>query len=491
MEAITLGILLVITLYVSIYIIDRIFKAKRGNERSFSNAVIITILIFAVLFISLYIGMENITTISPKSGSNVDLLESDDEEVLPPLVIDSMNVQESFQVMKGQTDEPIDQMMNYDKFLEVMKTPEFKQKYYESVLKGLRNKAKRYRTLYRELEREYNAMNNKSEKNDLRKDNSKQIKDIMDKIMIVLGIIRDKRTKLTKEVVYNCLHAGIHDKTNGLASLIGRKEIKDFVCARIYTFYNNPRIFNGSFQNMVLTGNSGWGKTKIGSVISWVYSKAHLLARDNFVTVTSQAFATAYVNESATKTRFLLLSSLESVILIDEAYGLCPPKGHLSNHNNEAITEFVYILDKLKGCSVVNMIGYEEEMNELLDSNQGLRRRFPYMIGLTIYSSEDLAKILINSLHSSSPDLHIDQANINLVYSVIDKLYATDPDIFNKQAGDMINIASEIGHCYYSQLGNNSLNLAIVNGFNSFLKKNDLHIQAGFQNDSLVLQEEF
>lgn len=70
---------------------------------------------------------------------------------------------------------------------------------------------------------------------------------------------------------------------------------------------------------------------------------------------------------------------LGKVLFIDEAYRLNPGSGEGSDYIREAIGEIVDIMSKPRfiGNMVVILTGYEKEMENLMQSNPGLRSRFP------------------------------------------------------------------------------------------------------------------
>ena len=77
---------------------------------------------------------------------------------------------------------------------------------------------------------------------------------------------------------------------------------------------------------------------------------------------------------------------------IDEAYSL----SNSDNSNDfgiEAINTLVKDMDDYRDRLVVILAGYTKEMNDFLDTNAGLRSRFPNVIEFPNYSSEELLLI--------------------------------------------------------------------------------------------------
>jgi hypothetical protein len=134
---------------------------------------------------------------------------------------------------------------------------------------------------------------------------------------------------------------------------------------------------------------------------------------------------------------------LEGVLFIDEAYQLTP-KDAGRDFGPEAMTEIVNFLDKYIGMSVVMVAGYKDRMmEEFFPSNEGLSRRFPYMLELSDYSNKELANILIRNINSRR-DQKLDSKTCNYLYSLLCDLREEYEDVFNNQAGDMLNLGSAI-----------------------------------------------
>lgn len=427
---------------------------------------------------------------------------------------DFENIGDIVELNPGQIKKNKD-FINYEQFLQLYKNNDFLESFTESVKLNLKIKKERYIKLFQEIKEEYliakkNCPNSfipnpkYQEQVDASESVLKEIKEIIKQI----DIINMQLEREGKKWSLNRLNMALYDKNNGLNCLIGRDDIKNFLAIQLYTFSKNPRIFFSTFQNIALYAPSGYGKTKIGQTIGWVLSKCGILIKEKFQVVTKSAMTTPYVNESGSKTRNLLLSNLEGILLIDEAYDITPPTNTFGfkgiDHGHEAVTELVNFIDKMMGLNIIIAAGYPEEMKErFMKANQGMPRRFPHVITLDAYTAEDLSKILLSNLKKSNPDLNISKDDINYLYTIIDYLEKSitnkkmdiniDDDInakgghktfFPKQGGDMLNLSAYISNSYYSNIKSKDLKLAILNGFNEYLSKNNLHIKEQYALES-------
>lgn len=237
-------------------------------------------------------------------------------------------------------------------------------------------------------------------------------------------------------------------------SLVAREEVKDLIAQRLHVFCDNPRIFLNHFQNMCLLGPSGVGKTKLAETISEIFAISGILVRNNFISKTGDEFVTAYVGESGPLTRKMLMQSLEGVLFIDEAYSIAPEKGAFVTHNHgkQAIDAMVNHLDKTLGLSFVIAAGYKRDMeSRFLGANEGMPRRFPHRVELTEYSSKQLFQLAVRFLQQDK--IILSAEGKQYLYSAIDYIHKKHPSLFERQAGDLLNLTEKIAHNTYSIIG--------------------------------------
>ena len=301
----------------------------------------------------------------------------------------------------------------------------------------------------------------------------------------IISTVDKRKAELNIQTIKKDFNLMLNSK-NGFASLIGRSEMKDLLASQIFAFCRNPKMFFKDFQNIELTGSSGVGKTKMAETIAYIYCKSGILLRKKFRYTTKQEFTSQYVNESAKLTREILLSTLEGVLLIDEAYDLVPEKSFgipIRDHGEEALAEIVNFLDKFVGLSVVILAGYKDKMKHVFEANEGLDRRFPHKYELRNYTSQELTGILITFIEDKDEEIKFDNPAANYLYTLVDHIYNKLPEIFSKQAGEMLNLSTYILKAIYNSKsyswsddlkGNISL---IKKGINNYLKfKWNIHL---------------
>lgn len=262
---------------------------------------------------------------------------------------------------------------------------------------------------------------------------------------------KEKLLTLVYVTTASTVRTGITDAFNsresGLASLIGRNEIKRYIVVQLRSFARNWRSFGKVFPNICLMGRAGSGKTTVGSVLAYVYGKSGIYCTSLFVAATRSDLVAEYIGQTAPKTKAVCTKTLEGVLLIDEAYQLAQGRTGGRDYGQECLAEIVNFLDKHMACSVVIVAGYEREIKEkLFGANEGLNRRFPSKLVLADYSADELCYILLGKLASMSVH-ELSEGIINYIYTVIRMLNSTTSALllegpFVYQGGDMLNFAT-------------------------------------------------
>jgi SpoVK/Ycf46/Vps4 family AAA+-type ATPase len=98
-----------------------------------------------------------------------------------------------------------------------------------------------------------------------------------------------------------------------------------------------------------------------------------------------------YVGQTAAKVTAVFQRALGGVLLIDEAYTLA--RGGERDFGQEAVDTLVKLMEDHRDEVAVIAAGYTDEMGQLIDSNPGLRSRFPRTIHFPDYTTDELVAI--------------------------------------------------------------------------------------------------
>lgn len=456
---------------------------KLYSDRNFFMIGVIGLFLIIILGYAGFIYFSSPHEIVVDNVTEVKDVEEDSDNV-PMILTPALTTHQFVVADPKEISNTTQSEITYDQFKNLITSPLFISQFTESVKTCLSIKQKLYTKLKTQATKDL-ATFSKSATDDalsdmlskMRNEQANDIKELISRIDDIMKQIDIRLKNLSVDDTKKRLYKAIYDKELGLDTLVGRDNIKEFVIQRLYAFSHNPRVFFSSFQNMALMAGPGMGKTRIAQVIGHVFSCSGILVQGNLIVTTKTGLVSPYVNESAHKTRSFLMSTLESVVVLDEIYDITPAPTLLNmsiDHGHEAITEIVNFIDKHMGLNVLCVMGYEHEMKtQFFASNKGLDRRFPHKIVLEPYSSKELTSILMKFLHSCNPNLPVPQNAVNYLYTVVNWLQTQNPNIFSSQAGDMLNMSADISNCIYNMLSQwpEQYEGILLKGVNEFLTK--------------------
>jgi Holliday junction resolvasome RuvABC ATP-dependent DNA helicase subunit len=144
-------------------------------------------------------------------------------------------------------------------------------------------------------------------------------------------------------------------------------------------------------RHLVFTGNPGTGKTTVARLLAELYWELEVVDQGHLVETDRSGLVAGYVGQTAIKVRDVFTSAIGGVLLIDEAYALA--QGGESDFGQEAIATLVKLIEDHRDDIVVIAAGYPGEMDEFIESNPGLRSRFPKTIHFADYTDDELVQI--------------------------------------------------------------------------------------------------
>jgi SpoVK/Ycf46/Vps4 family AAA+-type ATPase len=163
-----------------------------------------------------------------------------------------------------------------------------------------------------------------------------------------------------------------------------------------------------SSRHLVFTGNPGTGKTTVARLVAQIYRTLGVVDKGHLVETDRAGLVAGYVGQTALKVEEVFTSSLGGILLIDEAYALA--RGGDNDFGQEAIDTLVKLIEDHRDDVVVIAAGYPEEMHEFIESNPGLRSRFPKTIHFPDYTDDELVAIFQSMCRQASYTLTKDAA---------------------------------------------------------------------------------
>lgn len=144
----------------------------------------------------------------------------------------------------------------------------------------------------------------------------------------------------------------------------------------------------------VFTGNPGTGKTTVAKIYAELLKECGMLKRGHLIVSSRADFVAGYVGQTAIKTKKKIREALGGALFIDEAYSLLGQSS--GDFGKEVIDTLVDEMTRHNENLVVILAGYPAEMDQLLESNPGLRSRFKKFFHFPDYSVSDLLLIIEN-----------------------------------------------------------------------------------------------
>ena len=182
-----------------------------------------------------------------------------------------------------------------------------------------------------------------------------------------------------------------------LDALIGLHHVKQVIREiRAYVTVRERRARAGLINepltlHMVFTGNPGTGKTTVARILARLFRALGVLEKGHLVEVERADLVGEYIGHTAQKTRQVIHQALGGILFIDEAYSLA--RGGEKDFGKEAIDTLVKQMEDQRQRLVVILAGYRQEMAWFLQTNPGLRSRFPLHLTFPDYTVDELVAI--------------------------------------------------------------------------------------------------
>ena len=145
-------------------------------------------------------------------------------------------------------------------------------------------------------------------------------------------------------------------------------------------------------MHMVFTGNPGTGKTTIAKYLGDIYRGIGALSSGHLVETDRSKLVGQYLGETEKNTLNAIERASGGVLFIDEAYNLFVEDQDRRDFGHRVIETLLTYLSLDDSDMIVILAGYTNEMERLLESNPGLKSRFPYIFRFGDYTPDQLMK---------------------------------------------------------------------------------------------------
>lgn len=190
-------------------------------------------------------------------------------------------------------------------------------------------------------------------------------------------------------------------------------------------------------SHYLFIGNPGTGKTTMARLFADALRALGVLSTGQLVEVSRRDLVAQYVGQTAAMVAKCFDKAMGGVLFIDEAYSL--KKNDQDSYGQEAIDTLIQEAENRRGNVVVIMAGYRKEMNQLMDANSGLKRRFDTTIFFHDYTGPELTKIFRGMVANSEEHYVLSEEADRQIDKFFDKMYLMRTANFGN-AGEVRNV---------------------------------------------------
>ena len=180
------------------------------------------------------------------------------------------------------------------------------------------------------------------------------------------------------------------DEMVGLQSV--KQEIKDIIA--YYTMQKERKkkgLATSDINiNMVFYGNPGTGKTVVARYIAKELKKHKVISGGQFVEVDRSIMVGQAPGQTAPLVHEIVDMAIGGVLFIDEAYTLTANR---DEYGLEAVNTLLKLMEDYKEDLIVIIAGYDNLMEDFMETNPGLRSRFTKHLRFPDYSPAELLQI--------------------------------------------------------------------------------------------------
>ena len=192
-------------------------------------------------------------------------------------------------------------------------------------------------------------------------------------------------------------HRGVSEIIQEIDNLVGLNSVKKLI-RELQAFIDIQKLrqkeklaYEPMVLHMIFKGSPGTGKTTVARLLGQLFKEMGVLNKGHIIEVERADLVGEYIGHTAKRTRDQIKKGLGGILFIDEAYSLA--RGGEKDFGKEAIDAMVKAMEDNKDNLILILAGYKQEMEIFLETNPGLRSRFPIHITFPDYSTQELMNI--------------------------------------------------------------------------------------------------
>lgn len=242
-----------------------------------------------------------------------------------------------------------------------------------------------------------------------------------------------------------------------LNCMIGFEKVKKDIFKQISYFLHGLNNSN-EINHVVITGESGVGKTTLAKIIAEIYLAMGFLENNIIKEAKRSDLIGEYCGQTAVKTQKVINSIEGGVLFIDEVYSL----GNREKRDvftKECIDTINQNLTEKRNKFLCIIAGYKNEVQEcFFNYNKGLERRFPVRFELESYDDDQMVSIFYKFISDDNWLLDYNVSRDNIL-----KIFTKNKDLLKYQAGDIRTLFQYTKEKYSLRLFKESIEIGVGN----------------------------
>ncbi len=186
--------------------------------------------------------------------------------------------------------------------------------------------------------------------------------------------------------------SGSEDAEAELAEMVGMESVKDQLkrMKNRISFYGSSNAGGG--QHIAFLGAAGTGKTVTARIVTRILYDFGYIKENKCVEIDGDYLKSPYVGQTGERTAAIVQYAMGGVLFIDEAYLLYDKNNATAG---EAVGVLLKAMEDNRKDFVVIFAGYSDQMNRLLNMNEGFASRIKYRIYFDDYTVDELWQIFM------------------------------------------------------------------------------------------------